>query len=164
MNKHLREFLLPRLTRRFWLRLAVVAAIAYGFFGHVCLPMRLQGASMEPTYRDGGFVFCWRPAFWFQAPRHGDIVMIRFAGRHMALFKRVVGLAGDTIAFENGALVRNGQPVAEPYVAGPCDWNLEPRSVAEGNVYVVGDNRAVDMDRHDFGEVGVHRILGKPLW
>ena len=59
MNKHLREFLLPRLTRRFWLRLAVVAAIAYGFFGHVCLPMRLQGASMEPTYRDGGFVFCW---------------------------------------------------------------------------------------------------------
>ncbi|MGI5868996.1 MAG: signal peptidase I [Kiritimatiellia bacterium] len=164
MNKHLREFLLPRPTRRFRVRLALVAAIAYGFFGHICLPMRLKGASMEPTYRDGGFVFCWRPAAWFQAPQRGDVVIIRFAGKRVALLKRVVGLAGDTIAFENGTLVRNGLSVAEPCIAGPCDWNLAPRTVAEGNIYVVGDNRAVDMDVHDFGEVGAHRILGKPLW
>lgn len=164
MNSSMRNFLFPKPDRRFWIRMAVVAATAYVFFGHVCLPMKVRGISMAPTYSDGGLNFCWRPAFWFKTPRRGDVVMIRFAGRRVSLLKRIIGLAGDTIAFESGVLIRNGEPAVEPYAAGPCDWNLSARTVSAGCVYVAGDNRAVDMNKHMFGEIKTSRILGAPLW
>lgn len=164
MNSTLREFLFPKLNRRLLIRTAIVAAAAFAFFGTICLPMKVRGLSMSPTYRDRGFNFCWRPGVWFRTPRRGDVVMIRYAGKRVALLKRVVGIAGDTIAFKSGVLIRNSAPVEEPYVAGPCDWNLEARVVRPGCVYVVGDNRAVEMDVHLFGEVKTERILGVPVW
>ena len=90
--------------------------------------------------------------------------MIRYVGKRVALFKRIVGMPGDTIAFKSGVLFRNNIPVEESYVAGPCDWNLDSRVVDPGYVYVVGDNRSVDQDVHMFGEVKQSRILGVPLW
>ncbi len=119
---------------------------------------------MTPTYPERGFTFCWRPAFWFRAPRHGDVVMLRYVGRRVALLKRIAGLPGDTLAFSNGQLIRNGLPVEEPWIGEPADWNMESRSVPDGHVYVIGDNRRVNMDQHMFGAISMNRLLGTPLW
>ncbi len=162
-GKWLENFLFPKLTRWFFLRVLAVAAIAYVFFGHVCLPMKIRGKSMEPTFADRGFTFCWTPSYWFTEPKRGDVVGIRYVGNGIALLKRVVGLPGDLIEFKSGDLYRNGERIEEPYKAVPSDWNLTPRTVSPGHVYVVGDNRAVPLEKHMLGEVSANRILGKVL-
>lgn len=146
------------------LRIAITAIAAYAIFGHVLIPVRFAGRSMEPTYRNGGFGFCFRLAYLFSDPERGDVVFVRFSGTSVMLLKRVVANAGETVEFKNGALFVNGSNLEEPYVRSPSDWNLPAREVGPNQVYVVGDNRSVPIDRHDFGQVPQNRIMGAPLW
>lgn len=160
----LRRFFWPRLNRRFAIRLALVAAGAYGLFRFVCIPVVLHGASMEPTHGDGSVNLCWRLRYAWSEPQVGDVVMVRFAGTRVMLLKRVVALAGDTVEFRQGRLVVNGQERPEPYVRYRGTWNLAPRTVDPGNVYVVGDNRGMSLEEHLFGQTSVRRIVGGPVW
>jgi signal peptidase I len=146
------------------IRIIVISLAAWLIFSYVLIPLHIQGKSMEPTYHDGGVGFCWRQRYLFSPPSPGDVVAIRFAGRHVVLLKRVVALAGDIVEFRNGVLYVNSQPIDEPYVQFRSDWNLAPRTVAADRVYVVGDNRGVPMEQHHFGQVDVKRILGGVLW
>jgi signal peptidase I len=154
----------PRLNRWFLPRILLVALCAYIFFGRVCIPAIARGRSMEPTYHDGAFLFCWRPKAWFGEPQRGDVVMVRFAGTQVMLLKRVVALPGETLEFANGQLLIDSEPLDEPYVKTECDWDLPPRQVAAGHVYVIGDNRGMSVDEHQFGSVPIERIVGGPLW
>ncbi len=115
---------------------------------------------MEPTYTDGSFAFCWRPNYLFSKIERLDIVTVRFSGRSVMLLKRVIALPGDTLEFREGLLYLNGKQIDEPYVQHRSLWNLAPRTIAPGHVYVVGDNRATAMSRHVFGQVTVERIVG----
>ncbi len=163
IGKWLENFLFPKLTRKFFLRVLAVAAIAYLFFGYVCMPMKIRGRSMEPTFADHGFTFCWTPSYWFSEPKRGDVVGIRYIANEILLLKRIIGIPGDLIEFKSGALYRNGERIEEPYKAEPSDWDLPPRKVAPGHVYVAGDNRAVPIQIHMFGEISADRIVGKVL-
>ncbi len=163
-SKKIREFLFPTFNRKFLIRVLVVAACAYLFFAYICLPFRIHGRSMEPTYRDGGVNFCWRPHYLFSEPKRFDVVAVRLAGKRVMLLKRVVALAGETIEFRDGKILVDGEEITEEYVVYPCDWNLPPREVKKNRVYVVGDNRDIEIGRHDFGQTPISRIIGGPLW
>jgi len=80
------------------------------------------------------------------------------------LLKRVVALEGEQVEFIEGRLFVNGKEVAESYVRYPCHWNLPPRLVEKGSVYVVGDNRDMPIEHHYFGQTSAKRIEGTPLW
>ena len=91
--------------------------------------------------------------------------MARYAGRSVMLLKRVVALAGDTVEFREGTLLVNGKEPDAPWRAlTECDWNLPPRTVEPGNVYLLGDNRAMPMEEHVFGQMSATRLEGIPLW
>ncbi len=156
-------FFRPRINRFFIIRLTLIAVVAVVFFGYICVPAFVVGESMEPTYGSRGFNFCWRPAYWFGGPERGDVAVIRYAGKKLYL-KRIIGLPGDRIAFEDGKLMLNGTPLEEPCVRKPCDWELAERTVPEDRVYVVGDNRSMPIELHEFGAVRLDRLYGKPLW
>lgn len=164
MNEKILKFFFPSLDRKYLVRLAAVAVSAYVFFGWICIPMRINGKSMEPTYRDGGINFCWRPSYLFSKPKKTDVVMVRFSGDHVMLLKRIVAKEGETVEFRKGKLFVDGQEVDEPYIKYPCDWNSSPSTVKKGNVYVVGDNRDVPSESHQFGQTQASRIRGRPLW
>ncbi len=164
MNNRLREFLLPRIDRRYLLRVAVVALVAYVVFGHVLMPARIKGSSMEPAYRNGRVNLCFRLRYLFSEPRHGDLVMVKFRRGRFMYLKRVVAVAGDTVEFRGGVLLVNGREVDEPYVVNPCDWDQPPRKVETGNIYVVGDNRDMPIEDHSFGSADLKRVKGAPLW
>lgn len=156
----LRQFFFPSLTGKFAVRVLLVVLGSYLIFGYLLIPLRIQGKSMEPTYQDGSFAFCWRPAFLLSPPRRFDVVAVRYAGHHVMLLKRILALAGETIEFRRGDLYVNGALIPEPYVKNHSSWDLPPRRVAQGKVYIVGDNRNTVMERHRFGQVSMNRIVG----
>jgi signal peptidase I len=146
------------------LRLSVLALLAYVLFGHICIPFWIRGDSMEPTYRNGALSFCWTLRYAFSSPGRHDVVLVRLAGRRVMLLKRVVAVAGEQVEFRKGSLLVDDRLIDEPYVAYPCDWNLPPRRVKPGRVYVVGDNRSRPIETHNLGQTPVGRIVGAPLW
>ncbi len=156
--------MLPDLNRKSLIRMIVVGICAFVIFSYILIPFRITGFSMEPTYSDGSFNFTVTPYYWIFPMERFDVVTVRFSGTRVMLLKRIVAFAGETVAFENGYLVINGQKTAEPYISARQPWNLAPRTVKEGHVYVVGDNRNVPMKTHDFGQTPIHRITGAPLW
>lgn len=164
INNSLKQFLFPTIKRLFIIRLILVATAAFLIFTYVLIPFKISGQSMEPTYLDGTFNFCFRLRYFFSEPQQGDIVAIRMAGESVMLLKRIVGLPGDVVEFKSGRLFINNKPLQEPYLVYPSDWNLPPRRVKPGYLYVVGDNRNVPIQTHRFGQTSVKRIVGSPLW
>ncbi len=160
----LREFIFPRLTPRFLLRLGGVAASVFAICKFVLLPVVIDGESMLPTYSPHGFNFCNRLAYRWSRPRRGDIVILRYGGTRWMLLKRAIAFAGETVAFENGVCLVDGRPIEEPYVRLGCDWNLPPTKIRPGHIYVMGDNRSVPAETHVGGEIALARVVGRPLW
>jgi signal peptidase I len=164
LKSNLKQFFFPAITRRYLFRILLVALLAFTFFRFICVPFRIRGHSMEPTYKNGGFNFCFRLRYVFSEPERQDVVAIRLAGERVILLKRVVALEGDVVEFRNGTLYLNKKETDETYVRSPSNWNLPPREVDKGHVYVIGDNRSVPIDVHQFGQTPVRRIIGGPLW
>jgi len=164
IHKSIRQFFFPSLTPTFLIRATLVALLAYLFFGYICIPFRIKGYSMEPTYHNGGFNFCWRPYNFFSAPKRHDVVAVRLAGKKVMLLKRIVALENEQVEFHKGKLFVDGKEREEPYVRYPCAWNLSSRRVEKNCVYVVGDNRNMSIEDHHFGQVSTQRIIGAPLW
>ncbi len=158
------RFFFPSFNRKYLIRLCLITISAFTFFKYVCVPMHINGKSMEPSYYDGTLNFCWRLKYIFSTPKRGDVVMVRLAGPKLMYLKRVVALPGDTVEFKAGKLILNGNPVEEPYLVYPCDWNIPAVKVEDGYVYVVGDNRNVPQENHQHGRASIKRIEGAPLW
>ncbi len=119
---------------------------------------------MEPTIADGSLHFYSRLSYLFSQPNRFDIVTVRLAGNKVLLLKRIIAFAGETVAFKQGKLFVDGKLMHEPQQMLPSDWELEPRQVGKGKVYIVGDNRSVDITQHRFGQIDAQRILGKVVW
>ena len=75
-NRTIRGLLFPPLRVKSLIRASLVALFAYLFFGHVCILLRIQGQSMEPTYHNGGVNFCWRLRYVLSTPKRHDVVAI----------------------------------------------------------------------------------------
>ncbi len=164
MNQHLRHFILPKLNRAFFIRLACVVVCSFLFFKFILVPARIQGGSMEPTYHDGRLIFYMPMLRFVKQPEINDVVMIRLAGNRIMLLKRIVALPNDTVQWRNGILFRNNAAIDEPYVKFNDDWSTESVKVPPDHVYVVGDNRGMPQEQHDFGYTPQSRIGGYALW
>jgi signal peptidase I len=77
--------------------------------------------------------------------------------------KRIVALPGETIAFEGGRVLINGQVLEEPYLKFPCSWNLPAEVVEQDCYYCVGDNRSMPARDHERGLADRRRLVGKVL-
>ena len=163
-RKIIHNFIIPKKTSHYLIRVTVIAISAWLFFSYLCIPIHIKGASMEPAYRDDGWNFIWRPAYLFSGPKRSDVVGVRFAGRSVMLLKRVVALEEEKVEFRKGELYVNGKKVDEPYLQYRGKWNLPPRVVKKGNIYVVGDKRDMPMRNHTFGQTSVNRVLGVPIF
>ena len=131
----------------------------------------VMGISMTPTLKDKEWLAV---TAILQQPEHGDIVIIspRTNAFHEPLVKRVIGVAGDEIDLADGHVLRNGQPIDEPYLpvgvmtypASELQSDLVyPVRVPEGRVFVMGDNRGGSADSRvsAVGFIRVDDILGR---
>ena len=146
------------------MRLIVLVTVSFVVFKFVLVPVRVDGGSMLPAYKENGVNFVNRLAYLFHEPRRGDVVAIKLrAGEHVMYMKRIVGLPGETVTFHHGRLLINGRPLDEPYVKFPCDWEHEPEPNGTDQYYVVGDNRDMPWADHVHGRAERGDIVGKLL-
>lgn len=125
---------------------------------------RVEGRSMEPTLHDQDRLVVNKLAFQVHAPDVGDVVMLLHPDNpDQALVKRIVAGPGDTVAFRDGVVIRNGLAVDEDYV--PADLRsfetLPPVQVPPAFYYVLGDHRNNSSDSRFFGPVPQKYILGR---
>lgn len=146
------------------IRVAIWIAAAFFLFRVVLLPVRVEGVSMMPTYRNGGVNFIFRWSYARQQPQRGDVVGIRFAGNHVMLLKRIIALPGERIAIRQGIVYIDGEPLDEPYVKlfNPT-WQQAEVTLKPDEYYIIGDNRGMRSDEHVHGRVEAYRIVGKVL-
>ena len=85
------------------------------------------------------------------------------------LVKRVIGVGGDTIecCSPGGQIIRNGEPLDEPYIypGDPTDQVIFRVEVPEGRLFVMGDHRGDSADsryhlEQDDGTVPVGNVVG----
>ena len=152
----------PRVTA---VRLLISALLVLAYFRWMALPIRVTGISMEPTYKDGQRTSINRLSLWRHPPERGDILAIRTSGLHNLLLKRVIGLPGEHVHIARGRVFINGEPLEEPYVVKRAAWNW-PRDKDEevlgpDEFLVIGDNRGMPQDRHEFGIANRERLVGR---
>ena len=135
---------------------------------------QVQGRSMQPNIEQGNHVLINTLAYAFSLGRlqlslhpieRGDVVAFqRQDGESAKIFlKRVVGVAGDTISIQNGAVRVNGTTLSEPYAIVADRSDTADVIVPPGDIFVLGDNRADSDDSRSFGPVSVPEIIGKAI-
>jgi signal peptidase I len=147
------------------IRVAVLVVTCTILFKYVLLPVRVDGLSMLPTYRENSVNIINRLAYRNSEPKRGDVVAVRYSGQNMMLMKRVIALPGETVEFVNGRVLIDGRFLDEPYLKNECDWNEKPEhsTMREDEYYVVGDNRSMPFNLHEKGGAKRERILGKVM-
>ena len=157
--------LCPRFTAGHIVRMLVLAIVVVVVCKTLFLPFFIHGESMEPTYGNRGFGFCYTLAYRNHPPARGDIVVLAYAGHRKMLLKRVLAREGETVEWKEGVCYVDGVPLDESYVKLPREpWDLPPRKVGPGQIYVMGDNRSVPAEVHVGGVISSGRVVGRPLW
>lgn len=165
----LRVVVIGRRPKATLVRIALLVVVCFVTFKYCLLPIRVQGISMEPTYRTGQVNLVNCLAYLRHEPQRGDIVSVRLsrpgglAAPKIMYMKRIIALPGETVEFRRGRVYVNGQPLDEPYLKLPCDWSHVPIVCGEGQYYVVGDNRSMPFELHEQGRAERERIVGKVL-
>ena len=111
---------------------------------------------MQPTFYSNDYVIVSKQSYHlFGDIQRGDVIVFRSSlldeqGHQKSLIKRVIGLPGEVIEIHEGYVFINGQPVQEDYLAEQgVSGDMEPVTVEEGKVFVMGDNRNVSADSRD---------------
>jgi signal peptidase I len=126
------------------------------------LPRQVSGLSMAPHISPNEYVLINRFAYRLRPPQRGDIVAFRH-GDARVFIKRVVGIPGDRVRIERGAVLVNGIALREPYVLYADTRSFSDTIVPPASVYVLGDNRADSEDSRFFGAVSDDRLIGRAI-
>ena len=162
-------------------------------------PFRIPSGSMMPTLLQGDFIFVKKYAYGLRlpvieakfvetgSPQRGDVIVFRLPEKPSVNFiKRVVGIPGDKIHYENHRLTINGElvdlqegadatPINPVFLERLDDREHQilvssPRSVADGNYtvpeghyFVMGDNRNNSRDSRYIGAIPESYLVGEAV-
>ena len=167
---------------------------------------KIPSGSMEGTLLVGDFLLVNKLVYGaelpfthqrlpaLRTPTRGEVIVFEFPeDRTKNFVKRLVGMAGDTLAMRHGVLFRNGEAVAERYArhqdtasdvstdafrwqrhhllasatptaaTSPSRNNWGPLVVPERSYFVLGDNRDNSLDSRYWGFVPDSLVKGRPM-
>ena len=130
---------------------SILVIIAVLFFKYILIFGYVPSTSMEPTVHKGTFVVVNGLSYLFEEPKRGDIVIFYSEEREKTLIKRIIGLPGDTVAFEDGYVYINDGRYEESYLPeGTITQRFQTFQVPEDCYFVMGDNRENSYDSRVF--------------
>lgn len=128
----------------------------------IFIPIVVEGDSMLPTLHDEDRVFVNKLTSHFTEYERFQVVVLTVDD--IRYVKRIVGLPGDTVQYENDELYVNGEKIPEPFIQemkdqmhkyGKVTYDftleelLDEQVVPEGYYFVLGDNRLYSLDSRD---------------
>ncbi|HVF79084.1 MAG TPA: signal peptidase I [Solirubrobacteraceae bacterium] len=168
---------------------AVALGLALGIQAFLVKPYRIPSPSMVPTLAVGQRVLVNRIGNNLGDPVVGDVTVFHpptgaesdtqcavtpeprqpcpkptSAKAEVNYIKRIVAGPGDTLAVQDGHVVRNGKRQSEPFIA-PCgagpECNLTNAiTIPKGHYFMMGDNRGSSDDSRFWGPVRREWIIG----
>jgi signal peptidase I len=153
--------------------IAVILAIIFRTFFFSSYVV--EGESMMPTLQDGNLLMINKISYEFTDFERFDVIVFH-ANEEDDYVKRIIGVPGDEIFYEDDELYINGEKVEEPYLDSfkeqlaegqelTGDFTLDDVTgqvkVPENHVFVLGDNRLHSWDSRHIGFVNIDDVVGK---
>ena len=152
---------LPSLLLTFAIAIAVALFLRLFVFELV----RVEGPSMQPTLEDDELLFVEKVSMHFGDPARYDVVICHYDDSNTNYVKRIIGLPGETISIVGGKPYMNGEPLQDDvYGSGLKPHDMDPVTIPEDCVFVMGDNRANSMDSVSIGPIQKKYIVGHALF
>lgn len=134
----------------------------------------VEGESMLPTLEEGDKLIVNKMSYRIGKLHHFDVIVFHASAKEDYV-KRIIGLPGDQIEFQDDKLFINGKEYVEPYLGyvetqipgGKItgDFTLKEITgkdkVPEGMLFVLGDNRLGSWDSRHFGFIPIEQVVGK---
>ena len=125
---------------------------------YIVTPVSVKGTSMDPTLKENDIMLLNEIGYKLTGLKRFDIVVINKNGEK--LIKRVIGLPGEVIKYEDNKLYVNGEYVKEDFLdESKTTQNLQVK-LDDDYYFVLGDNRNVSQDSRYFGAVHIKDIKG----
>lgn len=152
------------------LTIAVALGLVFIFNNLVFQAYQIPSPSMVPTLAVGDRVIVSK---FSKDPKRGDIIVFDRPANDPktedsdpdVLIKRVVGLPGETVKSVNGEVYVDDTRISENYLATDTVTTIvDPITVPEGELLVLGDNRSVSKDGRSFGTISSDLIVGRAIF
>ena len=129
--------------------------------------VRITTSSMAPTVKPGEWILVRDGT----RARRGDVVRFSFPlGTSGRAIKRVIAVAGDTVAIAPHLVTVNGRPITVAGAPSAAAAQARTETVGPGHVFLLGDNAPDSIDSRSFGTVPTRYVdacellvLGGPL-
>ena len=123
----------------------------------VVSPIRVNGASMNPTLNDKDIMLLDEISYRFSDIQRFDIVVVKEEDEY--LIKRVIGLPGEVVEYKNDKLYIDGKYVKEDFKHKETfDFST---TLGKDEYFIMGDNRTNSTDSRVFGPISRDKIMGK---
>lgn len=124
----------------------------------IITPIQVNGSSMYPTLKNGDLMILNKIGYSFGSINRFDIVVIDTDNSY--LIKRVIGLPGEEVKYEDNELYINNEKIEEPFLKDQVTNDLVV-NLKDDCYFVLGDNRVNSRDSRDFGCFDRSKIRGK---
>ncbi|MGM9900549.1 MAG: signal peptidase I [Latilactobacillus sakei] len=152
-----------------FLAILVAGLVAFVIRSFFLVPATVAGNSMQPTLKSGDQLLLKK----FGQVHRFEIVVFRLANG-TTYVKRVIGLPGEHIAYQEGQLYVNDRPVVEPFLKQSqqktvltSDFDLKTLTdhdrIPANQYFVLGDNRRISKDSRTFGTIERETIIGRAV-
>ena len=125
----------------------------------IVTPIQVNGDSMDPTLKDGDLMLLNRLSYNFGSINRFDIVVVDKEDSY--IIKRVIGLPGEIVKFEDNKLYINDEEIEEYYLDDTVLTNDFVAYIDDDCYFVMGDNRQVSSDSRALGCFDISKIKGK---
>ncbi len=161
--------------KQFWLAFKEIAEVVvislftvYIIRTFLVQPFLVSGASMEPNFSNGNYLLIDELSYRFREPKRGEVIVFRYPGDEKTFYiKRLIGLPGERVVIKDGTVLvyNNDNPqglvLGEDYIdKGVRTLGRSDVLLAEGQFYVLGDNRYYSFDSRNWGTVSREEIVG----
>lgn len=138
----------------------------------VMQPNQVKGASMDPSFNSGDYIFTSKVTYKFRGLNRGDVVVFKSPKNpDIEYIKRIIGLSGDKIMIKDSEVYVNGVQLSENYIAAKTNlWeggfskDGETITIPDGDIFVMGDNRPRSSDSREFGPVPESSVIGQVFY
>ena len=129
----------------------------------------IQQDSAVPNFYPNQRVFVDKVVYRFLGLNRGDVVVVHPQQGGEDLFKRVIGLPGETVDIRENHVYINNQAINEPYLAPGANSQsgispgVLPRTLGSDEYFLMGDNRSYSADSRAFGPFSREKLVGR-VW